>query len=166
MLIGLLSDTHIPETGRTLPPGVKEIFQGVELILHAGDIYIPSVLDELEEIAPVVAALGDDDTLRDRRVKEQHILSLDGLRLGLVHRFQGFYFLWSVERGMQSQFGTTELDVVVFGDTHSALVKEHQGVLLVNPGSPLLPNYFYRLGSVALLEIKDGQAQARIVELK
>lgn len=166
MLVGLLSDTHIPDTGRSLPPEVKQAFQGVDLILHAGDIYASSVLDELEAIAPVLAARGDDDMLRDRRVEEKYILSLDGLQVALVHRFQGLYFLGGMKQGLESQFGTAELDVVVFGDTHAALVKQQDGKLLVNPGSPLLPNYFYRLGSVGLLEIEDGRAQARLVELR
>jgi len=47
MRIGLLSDTHIPEARSGLPPEVKKAFEGVDLILHAGDIYSLSVLDEL-----------------------------------------------------------------------------------------------------------------------
>ncbi len=50
MIIGLLSDTHIPEAEKELPPELMEAFRGVDLILHAGDIYIPSVLDNLEYI--------------------------------------------------------------------------------------------------------------------
>ncbi len=169
MLIGLLSDTHIPEAGRALPQAVKDAFQGVDHIFHAGDIYVSAVLDELEEIAPLTVVRGDDDILRDPRVQEKAVLELEGLKVGLIHRFHGLYFLWGVEQGMDNQFGCP-VDVVVFGDTHSALVKRYSkdGVeaLLVNPGSPMLPNYFHRLGSVGLLEIKDGKAEARIVELK
>ena len=62
MRIGLISDTHIPHDAKAIPPQVKEVFRGVDLILHAGDIYLSSVLDELEEIAPVLAARGDDDS--------------------------------------------------------------------------------------------------------
>jgi putative phosphoesterase len=61
MRIGLLSDTHIPDVAEKLPDELMEVFQGVDLILHAGDLYTPSVLDDLERIAPVLAALGDDD---------------------------------------------------------------------------------------------------------
>ncbi len=56
MLIGLISDTHIPWAVKELPPEVGEAFRGVDLILHAGDIYSHAVLDELERIAPVLAA--------------------------------------------------------------------------------------------------------------
>jgi len=58
LLIGLISDTHIDYPSASLPPQVKEAFQGVDLILHAGDIWIPSVLDDLETVAPVMAAWG------------------------------------------------------------------------------------------------------------
>ncbi len=61
MLIGLTSDTHIPDHAKELPSQLKEAFRGFDLILHAGDIYVVSVLGELERLAPVLAAEGDDD---------------------------------------------------------------------------------------------------------
>ncbi len=78
MRIGLISDTHIRETSQNLSSKVIKTFQDVDLILHAGDIYNPSVLDELELLAPVFAAVGDDDygkTLTDRRVKDKQVFS-------------------------------------------------------------------------------------------
>ncbi|MFC1991982.1 metallophosphoesterase family protein, partial [Chloroflexota bacterium] len=79
MRIGLLSDTHIPSVEKELPEIITSALRGVDLILHGGDIYTPSVLDDLEHIAPVLAASGDDDfgdTLSDERVKGKHILKL------------------------------------------------------------------------------------------
>jgi predicted phosphodiesterase len=54
----------------------------------------------------------------------------------------------------------------VFGDTHVASVEKYEGVLLVNPGSPTLPNGLFELGTVALLEINKGEIKARIVKLR
>ena len=48
MLVGLLSDTHIPDHAKKLPDQLKEVFRGVDMILHGGDIFAVSVLDELE----------------------------------------------------------------------------------------------------------------------
>src|SRR4030042_7066215 len=91
MHIGLISDTHIPYDIRELPTQVKEVFRGVDLILHAGDIYLSSVLDELEEIAPVLAARGDDDLPSvNGRVKEKHVLNFEGFSLWLIHSFPYF----------------------------------------------------------------------------
>ena len=84
MLIGLVSDTHIPDHAKRLPDELKEAFRGVDLILHGGDIYSVSVLNELETIAPVLAAQGDDDTsftASDNRVKLKHIIGIDGVTI-------------------------------------------------------------------------------------
>lgn len=67
--IGLISDTHLPERRRTLPPALHAIFEGVDLLLHAGDVGELRVLDELGEIAVVVAVHGNDDTLAARLSK-------------------------------------------------------------------------------------------------
>jgi len=169
MLIGLLSDTHIraPGTrsnlgqlwGDTLPPQISEAFRGVDLILHAGDIYTLPVLEELEKVAPVLAAEGDDDPfeiVNDNRVKSKHILSIEGITIGLAHQFEA----WDL--GKQERLP----DVIVFGHLHKPSLERRNGVLWVNPGSPTFPNYRYELGTVALLTVNDGKAEAQIVKLQ
>ena len=54
MLIGLISDTHIPDRAREIPQKVFETFDNVDLILHAGDLTSPKVIEELEKIAPQI----------------------------------------------------------------------------------------------------------------
>ena len=61
MRVGLISDTHIPEARDELWPQVFDEFDGVDCILHAGDIYDITVIDQLSEIAPVYAARGNGD---------------------------------------------------------------------------------------------------------
>ena len=89
MRIGLLADTHIPKDAKMLPPHVKVALDGVDLIFHAGDIYLSTVLDELEAIAPVIAARGNGDTelSGDHRVKDSHVLDVAGFKVGLIHDF-------------------------------------------------------------------------------
>ena len=167
--IGLLSDTHIPLAASELPREIRKVFQGVDLILHAGDIFTGSVLDELELIAPVLAAKGDDDygdTLADGRVKLKHTLSLEGLTLRLIHESESYYSLtvWA-QSSPPLQTGSHAPDVIVFGHMHRPIVEHHSGILFVNPGSPTFLNYRRGLGTVALLDIGDGKAQASIVPL-
>ena len=160
MLIGLLSDTHIPEVEKALPAEVMEVFRDVDLILHAGDIYIPSVLDELERITTVLAARGDDDygdIQRDRRVTEKHILELEGQTVWLVHE-RPYPFMFELAPDVP--------DIVVFGHEHRAVVQEHNGILHINPGSPTFLNYRLGLGTVGLLSISSDQTQVRILELQ
>lgn len=148
---------------------VTEAFRGVDLILHAGDIYIVSVLNELERIAPVLAARGDDDygdTLADERVKKEHMLELDGLRVRLIHEMPYSYmFVSGQSRDSAGQDRCDAPDIVVFGHEHRTVVQRRGGILFVNPGSPTFLNYCRGLGTVAILDIESGEAQVRIVHL-
>lgn len=168
MRIGLISDTHIPDVGKELPSEVAGVFQGVDLILHAGDIYVLKVLDWLEEIAPVAAALGDDDLwfYPDPRVKRTQVVESDGLRIGLSHDIPlPKEPPWcTVEKILKRYFGSL-VDIVVSGHTHNAAIQHYKGLLLINPGSATFPRYFPKLGTVALLEVEDGKAEARIIQL-
>ncbi len=167
MLIGLISDTHIPQQVVGLPAQVSKAFDGVDLILHAGDICAPSVLDELQQVAPVLAARGDDDffTRYDKRLTQEHVLMIDGLRLQLTHVLPGPSVANS-RRGLNFiNYIDEATDILVFGHTHLARVDPLETVLLVNPGSATLPNYIHRPGTVGLLTIASGRAEARIVQL-
>lgn len=158
MRIGLLSDTHIPEVAAGLPSQLKEIFQGVDLILHAGDIYNVAVLNELERIAPVLAAQGDDDyqeVICDRRVEKKHVLTFEGVTLWLTHEP---LHLFSGQENLP--------DVMIHGHTHMHTMERKSRLLVISPGSLTFPNYRHRLGTVGLLTLKDGQAEASIVHVK
>jgi len=169
MRIGLISDTHIPGAAHVLPSGIAGVFKGVDLILHAGDIYLPFVLDELERIAPVLAASGDDDyggTLSDRRVKSKQVLEIEGQTLWLVHESPFFHFM---TRGIGKTPSETKApddpDIIVYGHSHFPSVRDHVGILFVNPGSPTFPKYRVGLGTVGILTMRSGQADVEIVQL-
>ena len=61
MRIGLISDTHLPTMATRLHPAVHQVFAGVDMILHAGDLTGSEMLDLLSAIAPVRAVRGDQD---------------------------------------------------------------------------------------------------------
>lgn len=167
MRIGLISDTHIPGAAQSLPAQVAGAFDGVDLILHAGDVYLPFVLDELERIAPVLAASGDDDyggTLSDERVKNKHVLEFDGRILWLVHESPFFYFMTRGRRALEEN-PPEDPHIIVHGHSHFANVREHVGILFVNPGSPTFPMYRVGLGTVAILTIEPDRVHAEIVQL-
>ena len=164
--IGLVSDTHIPKRARVLPPQVKEAFKDVDLILHAGDIYVASVLDDLEQLAPVLAAKGDDDysdVASDRRVKREHVLTVEGVNLHLTHFLAGRP--WERHSMPTNDWFEGVANIFVYGDTHSAKVDYSEGVLLVNPGSPTYPDYQRKLGTVGLLTITSGKVGTHILQL-
>ena len=172
MRIGLISDTHIPWEQKELPPQVLETFQGVDLILHAGDIYAHYVLDELERIAPVLAALGDDDYPGpDSRVQERHILELEGQKLWLIHEgphtplSTSWLSLWWQNRISPEEDKYGKPDIIVSGHEHRTIVERCDGILYINSGSPTLLNYQRGLGTVGILELNSGKADVRIIQL-
>jgi putative phosphoesterase len=170
MRIGLITDTHIPWELSKLPAEVFTAFQGVDLILHAGDIYSHTVLDDLEKIAPVYAALGDDDyPADDKRVQERHILHLEGRTICLVHEgppnfltAAGLPLWWRNKISVDEHFNP---DVIVAGHEHRAFVQSSNGILYVNSGSPTLLHYRRGLGTVGILELDSGEPHASIVHL-
>jgi uncharacterized protein len=164
MRIGLISDTHIPEACDVLPPKVFEVFRGVDLVMHAGDVYVNRVLDELSTIAPVIAAIGNGDEgldghrfrlAPDERVRTAHLLEIEGMRVGLAHAIptpdetSEAVFL----RVMREYFGGP-VDVLVMGHSHLEGVNRFGSTLVVNPGSATLPHNLVDVpGNVAILEI-------------
>ena len=174
MIIGLLSDTHIPEAASELPTELYKAFENVDLILHGGDMHIIDVLDWLEPLAPVLGARGNGDghPLRppfpenDPRVKDAHVLELEGLEVGLTHGFPlPEDAPWTTFDSLMERKLGQRVDVIVCGDTHLPLVEWRDGVLFVNPGSPTNPGHLSRLGQVGFLTIENDKASAEIVEL-
>jgi putative phosphoesterase len=180
MRTGLISDTHAPAMGRFPSAEVERAFEGVDLILHAGDIYSPECLDWLERIAPVLAVeVPPSLSFDDPRVARKRVLQVEGHSVGLVPDLVIIGYGFEVAPGvidrevaadyaladaLHSFFGEP-VDTVVFGDTHIPMAETHQGVLFVNPGSPTLPRQQRELGTIAILETTSDGREATIVDL-
>jgi putative phosphoesterase len=181
MRIGLISDTHIPIAMKELWPQVYDLFRGVDLIMHAGDLLTTEVLDWLEDVAPVMAVQGNGDYRGwersippdDPRLSEAKVLGVDladgrQLRVGLLHDLQlpDAPPLRTLEGQMRHYFGG-RVDAIVRGSTHKAEVFEIRGVLIVNPGSPTFPEHqSARPGTVGFMEIDHlGQITTELVQL-
>jgi putative phosphoesterase len=182
MRIGLISDTHMAGSGRGLPQGVLRALQGVDLILHCGDLECLGVLDLLEGLAPVLAVRGYEDPVEPggRLASATRVVEAGGVRIGMVHDIQ-----WPPPRIVTSPDATSltfppgpgrellarkfgqPVDVVVFGDTHQELVCWYDGVLLVNPGSPTYPTRRRPggLGTLGFLDVDHGLVSVRLLEL-
>ncbi len=150
MKIGILSDTHIPRSAPRLPEKLCKALEGMDLILHAGDLAEPSVLEKLNKIAPTKAVYGNMDTPElQRSLPRKEIISAEGFKIGLIHG-------WGAPTGLiervRKEFNG--VDIIVFGHSHSALYKEIDGMLFLNPGSPT-DKVFAQFNSYGILEIKD-----------
>lgn len=134
MLIGIISDTHIPRRSRELPAFVAQAFAGVDLILHAGDINELSVLKTLETIAPTKAVAGNTDPPElSTALGYDLFLNLGRFRVGLTHGHLG-RGKTTPDRAFNTFKGRA--DVVVFGHSHKPFQGMRAGQLLLNPGSP------------------------------
>ena len=162
----LLSDTHAPRFWKGLPPAVAGHLEGADLVLHAGDVCVPSVLDELAALAPVRVVQGNNDgpEVAAWGAPETLEVELDGLRVAMVHDAgakQG-----RVAR-LQRRF--PEADLVVFGHSHIPLDEaetfaDGRHLRIVNPGSPT-DKRRQPHRTLALLDVVDGRAEVRFVEL-
>jgi len=129
-LIGVISDTHMPHFNK-LPESIWKFFAGVELIIHAGDLSMLSVLAELETIAPVVAVQGnieEDEVVQKLPIKREIVVGF--CRIGVVHILGDSH---NRERVARQEFPNARC--VVFGHTHVPWNQEYDGLLLFNPGS-------------------------------
>ena len=156
MRIGVLSDTHLRQ-GQTLPAIVWRNLQGVDLILHAGDVVASGVLEELAAIAPVRAVQGNCDSWELIALPQRDIITCAGLRIGLIHG-SGGQRETTVERAWRA-FERESVNAIVFGHTHGPFREWRNGVLLFNPGSPTNKRRESR-HSLGLLEINHGEIRA------
>ena len=171
--LGIITDTHIPQRIKALPPRVCEVFRGVDRILHAGDINSRRVLDQLAEVAPVEAVAGNADLWR-HGLPLTRVIEVEGRRIGLVHGHGGWSrYLRSKVRDrfgydeehylkvVRQSFGT--VDVIVFGHTHRFYRAERSGLLLFNPG-PIAPDFYNTPGpQVGLLHVTAQAIQIELV---
>lgn len=126
MRVGLISDTH----GK-LRPQVFDAFQGVDVILHAGDVGPIDVIIELEAIAPVHAVLGNTDSMELRpRVRDILEIELEGQRVVVVHGHQ-----LGAPTAPRLRAAYPKADVIVYGHTHRQRIDEVDGCLIINPGA-------------------------------
>lgn len=180
MKIGLISDTHSAGSGRDLPQQVLEAFEGVDLVLHSGDLECLGVLDYLESVAPVLAVRGYEDPTEpgDRLADVTRVVVAGGVSIGMIHDIH-----WPGPRLATSPDGTSlelppdngrefmrrkfrqPVEVVQFGDTHEELITSWGGVLIINPGSPTYPGSQHKpgtLGTVGLLDIRPDFLEASL----
>lgn len=160
MKIGVLSDTHVPTRARSVPAPVLQAFQGVDAILHAGDLADESVLRQLERLAPVYAVRGNVDPPNLwHRLPARRLVTLGGVRIGLVH---GDGTSGSTVERARRAFRADGVDCIVFGHSHEPYCERRDGVLLFNPGSPTdrrrQPQHSY-----GFLTITDGRVEGRIL---
>ena len=150
--VGVVSDTHGPRFWKAMPPAVAELLSDVDVILHAGDVCQPSVLDELAQLAPVHVVAGNNDgpDVVAWGAPETLELDLDGLAVAMIHDSGS-----KDGRAGRMRRRFPDAGLVVFGHSHIPWDTEQDGQRLFNPGSPTDKRRQPR-GTVGLLVIDAG----------
>jgi len=178
-VVGVVSDSHIPDRTRNLHPQLIQslVDRKVNLILHAGDICVPRVLDELGEVAPVLAVKGNRDIVFGKDLPISRTLEINGTTILLTHGHMGLTSYWLdkfqhmligyrlkryISRLRKEMPGAR---VYIFGHSHRSEVIWQDGVLFFNPGSVSigLPPRFQR--SWGLLTFNEKAYEGSIIPL-
>lgn len=150
MKVGVISDTH----GLVRPEAIAALANS-ELILHAGDIGKPEVLEELKTIAPVIAVRGNNDKgAWANAIPERETIAIEGLSVHLLH----------IATELDFNPITTGVQIVISGHSHKPSIQDLNGVLFLNPGSAG-PRRFKLPVTIAQLQITGTLAEAEIVPL-
>jgi putative phosphoesterase len=157
----VVSDTHIRlGSTRRLPDALYSALDGADLVLHAGDVVVPEVLDDLARFAPVHAVQGNNDEPElIRTLPDQLELHVDGVHLGMTHDSGA-----SKGRANRMHRRFPDAHVVVFGHSHIPLAEDGaEGQLLFNPGSPTERRRqpFHTYG---VLDLRDGEVRTATIK--
>lgn len=167
MRIGLIADTHLPSLVRSLDelgPQIADVLRSVDLILHAGDVTAPSVIEWCAQFAPLLIAEGNNDLFDDARMAKKQMLDIHGWRIGMAHELRPESR--PIEQILHSSLDGERVDILIGGDTHVERLEFRDDVLLINSGSPILPHHLStRLGTLGILEVSPARVRAEIVVL-
>ncbi len=149
--IGIISDTH-----GLVRPRVTKLFKDVDLIVHAGDVGKPDVLEALQTITKVYSVRGNVDTGKwANRLPETEIIQVGQIDLCILHDLNE----------LDIDPVAAEFSVVISGHSHIPEIEERNGVLFVNPGSAGPGRSDYPI-SIAFLYINGLSIDTEIVRLK
>lgn len=154
--IGVIADTH-----GFFDPMVRSHFEGVNYILHAGDIGNRSVLEQLAQIAPVTAVSGNVDGYEQSGFPSEVVIELAARRIAIRHILY--------EGGKMTKEGRAFLerehpDVCIFGHTHQPKAEWSGKTLLFNPGSAG-PKRFTLPRGIGLLRLRGGEVEPHLISL-
>ncbi len=148
--IGLISDTHGLLRPQTLPA-----LRGSDLIIHAGDVGDPKILEELRQVAPVVAVRGNIDTgAWSAGLPETAVAQAGAALIYVLHDIQA----------LDLKATAAGIAMVVSGHSHKPSQEEREGVLYVNPGSAG-PRRFNLPVTVARVDLAQKPWRVEFVEL-
>lgn len=177
LTIAVVADTHFPDRVGALHPNLLPTLRELhpDLILHAGDICTPAVLETLRQVAPVEAVRGNRDWLFVRELPQIRRLTLNGVSVTLQHG-HGKFFDYLIDKWHYLRHGyryeryarvvrksAGDTRVMIFGHTHHPECLWEGNVLMLNPGSASMGPSRRGPASIGVLTIsEDGSVEGTI----
>lgn len=147
MRIAILSDTH-----GLLRPAVVEQLKTADVILHGGDISRQSVVEEMQQYAPLYVVRGNNDKAWAEDIPHDLTVTLEGVTFYMVHNKK------------ELPVDLTGVDVVVFGHSHKYVQEEKDGILWLNPGS-CGPRRFHQEITMMVAEVAAGKIRVEKIPI-
>lgn len=161
LTLGVIADTHIyPYSRRVIPDPVVRLFERaqVDLLVHLGDANSRSVLEELGEVAPVIAVPGnnDDDELHDT-LPASVCFTVGRFRFGVIHGHGG-----KSAKQVATDTFVGKVECALFGHSHIPLMEEKRGTVLFNPGSATDRRWHEHFG-VGIIWVTEGSIDPELI---
>jgi putative phosphoesterase len=149
MRIGVISDTHLNEPTSEFRGVIEAHFKGVDKILHAGDFVDWKIAEYLSSQKELIAVCGNmDPSDIQKAFPQKRMIVIDGFKIGLTH---GGGSPFGMESRVRGEFD--DVDVIVYGHTHTPANRRVKDLLFFNPGSPT--RSFIQHSTLGILHIGD-----------
>ncbi len=161
--IGIISDTHLQTSTADLELTAARYFSDVDLIIHAGDIVSPAVLDAFFALGKKVEAVcGNMDPPEiGRMFPFRRILTVENARIGIIH---GWGSPQGIRDRIRSQFHQEKVDAIVYGHSHAAYAATENAIYFFNPGSFSRPR-FTSDRTIGIMEVNRKTVTGKIITL-
>jgi putative phosphoesterase len=162
MLIGVISDTHLPYLTKNFMDLVQDRFLDCDMVIHAGDFTSPSVYHYLNKMISgnLVAVYGNMDPPELKNLlPEKMVFEKKGMRFGLIHGWGGPYDL---EDRIEKLFKNDEVKCIIYGHSHKSANHKRGEILFFNPGSPY-DNYYAKEHSIGYVSIHNDDIRGDII---
>lgn len=159
MKIGVLSDTHLHQVTRKFQDIYEGCLSDMDLILHAGDVVTPDVIDFLNAKSFHGVAGNMDPPILHEILPAKKVLEIAGYRVGLIHG-------WGPAEGLEDRILSvfSDVDIIVYGHSHVPANHIREGILLFNPGTA---TGYSATGehSIGILRLEKEEARGEIIYL-
>jgi len=148
--VGVIADTH-----GLLRPEAIEFLERCDIILHAGDVGNPDILQSLSNIAPTYAIRGNiDKGSWAKELPEKDVLEVE-------NKF--FYLIHSID-DLDLNPAAAKFDAIIFGHSHQPISYKKDGVLYFNPGSAGQRRFKLPI-SIGRITIMKSRLESEIITL-